>query len=272
MRRFILLTSILLLVLVPVFAQDADKTAKTKGNSQIIVTIFPYKYQVSDTPYAHPQTLTLKQAARILSSIFIERGKGGVPVLNSEDRMMLAPKMVKEFKTLKKNQQLEIVKTWGYGQKDGTFNEDYSVHIYLCFVKTDTLYVALSYKNRKPEQIYHLVQGRFMKWMKNKDGKNILNIVLMNKSLWTTDFDELVFEKNMDFDPKNIKQTIDKHEDQKGNIQGSKPEKTEPVTLSFEQLEKELERLNDMKDKGLISEEEYKKARARLMEQAGIGK
>ncbi|NOY22800.1 MAG: SHOCT domain-containing protein [Acidobacteria bacterium] len=76
----------------------------------------------------------------------------------------------------------------------------------------------------------------------------------------------------MDFDPKNIKQTIDKHGNQKGNVEGSKPEKTEPVTLSFEQLEKELKRLNDMKDKGLISEEEYKKARARLMEQAGIGK
>ncbi|RLE22806.1 MAG: hypothetical protein DRJ08_03555 [Acidobacteria bacterium] len=41
--------------------------------------------------------------------------------------------------------------------------------------------------------------------------------------------------------------------------------------MTFEQLEKELKRLNDMKEKGLISEDEYKRARARLMKQAGIG-
>ncbi|RLE18250.1 MAG: hypothetical protein DRJ14_04310 [Acidobacteria bacterium] len=271
MRRFILLTSILLLGLMQVSAQDTDKTAKTKGNSKIIITISPYKYQVSDTPYAHPQILTLKQAARILSSIFIERGRGEVPVLNSEDWMMLAPKMVKEFKTLKTNQQLEIVKAWGHEQKNGTFNEDHSTHLYLCFVKADTLYVAITYKNRKPEQMYHLAKGRFMEWMKNKDGKKFLNIVLMNKSLWTTNFNDLVFEKNMQFDPDKIKQRIDKHADRKGDIKGNKGTETEPATLTFEQLEKELKRLNDMKEKGLISEDEYKRARARLMKQAGIG-
>ena len=132
--------------------------------------------------------------------------------------------------------------------------------------------MAISYKNLKPEETYHLVKGRFMKWMKSKDGKNLLNIVLMDKSLWTTNFDKLVFDKNIDFDPKTIKKTIDKHAEQKEKLKGTQSEKTEAATLSFEQLEKELKRLNDMKDKGLISEEEYKKARSRLMKLAGIGK
>ncbi|PJB83564.1 MAG: hypothetical protein CO090_00930 [Acidobacteria bacterium CG_4_9_14_3_um_filter_49_7] len=271
MRQFILLTSIMLLGFSPLIAQENEHNTKQRGKSKIVVNITPYKYQVSDTPYAHPQTLTSKQAARILASIFIEKGQG-VPVLNSEDRMMLAPKMVKDFGSLGKKEQLEITKTWEHEQKDGTYIEDYSIHLYLCFVKADTLYVAISYKNLKPEETYHLVKGRFMKWMKSKDGKNLLNIVLMDKSLWTTNFDKLVFDKNIDFDPKTIKKTIDKHAEQKEKLKGTQSEKTEAATLSFEQLEKELKRLNDMKDKGLISEEEYKKARSRLMKLAGIGK
>ena len=271
MRRFILLTSILLLGFSPLIAQENKHDTKQRGNSRTVVNISPYKYQVSDTPYAHPQTLTPKQAARILGSIFIEKAQG-VPVLNSEDRMMLAPKMVKGFATLGKNQQLEITKTWEHEQKDGRYIEDYSIHLYLCFLKADTLYVAISYKNLKPEERYHLAKGRFMKWMKDKDGKDLLNIILMDKSLWTTNFDKLVFEKDIDFDPGKIKQKIDKTADQKKLLKGNQTEKPEPATLTFEQLEKELKRLNDMKDKGLISEEEYKKARSRLMKMAGIGK
>ncbi len=271
MRQFILLTSIMLLGISPLISQEIEHNTKHKGNSKIVVTIAPYKYQVSDTPYAHPQTLTLKQAGRILSSILIEKGQG-VTVLTSEERMMLAPKMVKGFATLKKNQQLKIVKTWGREQKDGTFVEDYSIHLYLCFVKADTLYVAISYTNRKPENMFHLVRGRFMKWMKKQDGKTLLNIVLMDKALWTTNFNDLVFDKYSDFDPSKIKQKIDKTADQKELLKGKQTEKPEPATLTFEQLEKELKRLNDMKNKGLISDEEYKKARSRLMEQAGIGK
>lgn len=271
MRRFILLTSIIIFGFSQLTAQDTDQEKKARGNPRTIINMSIHNYEVSDTPYAHPQTLTLKQTARILSSVFIERGPG-VPALNSEERMMLTPKVVKAFKTLKKNQQVKITKTWGLEQEDGKFHENRSFYIYLCFVKSDTLYVALLHKNWKQEEMYHLAQGHFMKWMENKDGKKLLNIVLMDKSLWTTNFNELVFEKNMDFDPEKIKQKIDKNTEQKGKLEGSKPTETEPATLTFEQLEKELKRLNDMKDRGLISEEEYKKARARLMKEAGIGK
>ncbi len=268
MRRFILLTSILLLGIAPLTAQDTEQTAPKQGNNKIVITISPYNYQISDTPYAHPQTLTPKQAYRILSSIYVERGKG-VSVLNSEDRMYLAPKMVKAFKTLKTTQQLEIVKAWGKELKDGSFHETYSIHIYLCFPDPGTLYVALSYKNTKPDNMYHLACGRFMKWMKAKDGKPLLYVILMDKALWTTNFRDLVFEKDMNFDPTKIKKEIDSHKAQKPAIK--EKNETEAATLTFGQLEKELKRLNDMKDKGLLSEEEYKKARSRLMKQAGIG-
>ncbi|MCK5879009.1 MAG: SHOCT domain-containing protein, partial [Holophagae bacterium] len=179
---------------------------------------------------------------------------------------------VEGFKTLKKNQQLKIVKTWKFEREDGKFHEDRSICIYLCFTEPDTLYVALLYKNWEQEEVHHLIQGSFMKWMERKDGKLFLNIVLMDRSLWTENFNKPVFDRNLDFNPDKIKQTINKNTDQKGNIKDNKTEKAEPVTLTFEQLEKELKRLNGMKDKGLISEEEYKKARARLMTQAGIGK
>ncbi|NOZ14095.1 MAG: SHOCT domain-containing protein [Acidobacteria bacterium] len=268
MRRFILLTSILLLGISPLTAQDTEDTAPKQDNSKVIITISPYNYQISDTPYAHPQTLTPKQAYRILSSIYVERGRN-VPVLNSEDRMFLARKMVKAFKTLKKTQQLKIVKAWGKELKDGSFHEDHSIHLYLCFPDPDTLYVALSYTKTKPDNMYHLACGRFMKWMKDKDGKPRLYIILMDKSLWTTNFKHQVFKVDMDFDPNKIKKEIDSHADKKAGIK--EKAETETATLTFEQLENELKRLNDMKDKGLLSDKEYQKARARLMKQAGIG-
>ncbi len=270
MRQLILLTSILLFGFSPLMGQDTGHNTQQTGNSRVIVSISPYNYKVSDTPYAHPQTLTLKQAARILSSIFIEQGPG-VPILNSEDRMMLAPKMVKAFKTLGKDQQLEIVKTWGLEQKDGTFHETNSIHLYLCFIDANTLYVALVYRGVKPEEMYHLLKGRFMKYMKDKNGKKLLFIVLMDKALWTTHFNDLLFEKNIDFKPEKIKEEIDSHLDSGKKQTGEKPGIEKPATLTFEQLEKELKHLNDMRDKGLLSKTEYEKARARLLNQAGIG-
>ena len=260
MQRKALIMMVLFLGLTTLLAQDAVHKKTTCAVSTGV-------FDVAKEPFDHPQQLTPKQTSRILSIIRLD---DNTPVLTTEEINELAPKISVCFAKVSKDQQVILIKSTGDLNDDGTMRNVQKLVLRMCFLNPDSLSIALVSQGISPEP--RLRRGHFMRWKKNSAGIPVFNTLLLRKALWTSKFQTPVFDAKLNSPPTKLTDSP-----QKGHLlpnsrlsnQEKQPTQETP-TMSIEQLEKELKRLTDMKSKGLITDEEFQKAREKLIEEAGI--
>ncbi len=268
MKKIVLLGFILILTMI-VNAEDLKNnpfvkalTPKIKGKTIVRV----YRVKVEGKTYTHPQSFTRKQANKILHSI---KTTEGVPVLVLNElaiRKAIKP-FIEEFKKAKPDEMVVIEKDKKYlNAKDQKTLMTKKDILYFGFPDKDHLLIF--YKPEGYDRARLLREGFHVHFLTDKKGKKYMSTIIMNRDVWEKYINRAVFEqdyeqmwektpKSPDEKPDTTKENLKKNQNQAG-------------TLSIEEMEKELEKLKNMLDKKLITEEEYNKLREKILKKAGL--
>jgi len=269
MKKSILIVMLILLPLSIVgedlksnpFAKELTPKVKTQ------TTLKVYKIKTSKRKCAHPQILTEKQTNKIFHSIKI-KGKISLLVLNNEEIRKVAKKFVNEMANAKENEMVVVEKQKKYLDTKNKKNLLTKVDkIVFWFKDNDSLVVFYKYKGYNQARI--LEEGFHVSYFKEK-GKTYKSAIVIKKDVWTKYINKAVFEKEYEKTWENLSKNLQKSKEAKPNKK-LKTEKTESnQTISIEEMQKELERLKNMLDNKLITEEEYNKLKQKVMKKAGL--
>lgn len=216
---------------------------------------------------AHPQDLTEKQANKIFHSIKI-KGKVSVLVLNNEDIRKVLKKFIKTFKTASPNEMVVVEKTKNY--LDTKNKKDILTKIdKLVFWFKDSNNLVVFYKN-KGYNIARILETGFHVTYYKENGKTYKSAIVIQKDVWTKYLNKAVFEKDYEKTWENLEKNLAKGKQAKEKEKVEKKSNKTEQTISIEEMQKELQRLKDMLDKKLITEEEYNMLKKNVLKKAGL--
>ncbi len=268
MRKSIL---ILILILLPLkmFGEDLKSNPFVKELVPKIktkTTIKVYK-QKTERKCAHPQVLTEKQANKILHTVKI-RGTVPVLVLNHEEIRKALKKFVKLFATASQNEMVVVERTKEYldakNKKDIHTKLD---KLFFWFKDKDNLVVL--YYNKGYDTARTLETGYHVEYF-TENGKTYKSGIVIKSDLWTKNINKSPFEKDYEKTWKNVEKNMEKEKQSKGKEKAENKEEKAHQTISIEEMQKELQRLKDMLDKKLITEEEYNMLKKNVLKKAGL--
>lgn len=266
--------AVLLLFLLPLiaFSEDLKNNPFVKEMAPKIKTkteIKVYKFKVKEGNFIHPQKLTKKQAMKILHCIKLDR-KPYPLILSHEDILKILPDFLKAMAEAKPDEKVVIEKTKHYINS----KEKKDIH-----KKVDQLYFSLPDENHLlVNYLYEgykrgrtLLTSKYIKYY-SKDGNVYKNSVLIDKKVWTTrlnfaEFDS-IYEETFEKLPKNPDAEINPNN--KNELVKKQENQIPQNTISTEEMEKELQRLKNMLDKKLITEEEFMKLKQKVLKKAGL--
>ncbi len=231
------------------------------------ITVYKIK---TDKNCAHPQTLTLRQASKILHSIKV---KTMFPVLifNAEEVRRVVRDFVKNMATAGKHEMVVIEKKQVFF--DAKTNKKMLERVdklFFWFKDKDDLVV--SYYAKGYDMARTLKEGFHVKYFRDEKGKVHKSTVIIKRDVWEKYLNRPVFEKDYEM----IWQNLNKNPEveKPGNAKTKKESINKPEQngnkISVEEMEKRLQKLKEMRDKKLISEEEYKRMKEKVLKEAGF--
>ncbi len=268
MRKSIL---ILILILLPltIFGEDIKNNPFVKElvpKVKTTTTLKVYKIK-TERKFAHPQSLTEKQANKIFHSIKI-KGDVSVLALNNEDIRKVLKKFIKAFKTASPNEMVVVEKAKNYldvkNKKDLLTKIDKLV---FWFKDNDNLVVFYHFEGYDAARI--LETGYHVTYFK-ENGKKYKSAIVIKRDMWTNNIYKSPFEKDYDNTWQNLEKNLAREKQAKGKEKANKQSNKTEQTISIEEMQKELQRLKDMLDKKLITEEEYNMLKKNVLKKAGL--
>ena len=231
------------------------------------ITVYKIK---TEKNCAHPQTLTLKQANKILHSIKV---KTMFPVLifNAEEVRKVVRDFVKNMATAGKHEMVVIEKKQVFfDAKTKKKMFERVDKLFFWFKDKDSLVV--SYYAKGYDVARTLKEGFHVKYLRDEKGKVHRSTVIIQRDVWEKYLNRPVFEKDYETIWQNINKNsnIKKTDSTKARKSSSNEPEAEKNKISVEEMEKKLQQLKEMRDKQLISEEEYKRMKEKVLKEAGF--
>jgi hypothetical protein len=219
--------------------------------------------------YAHPVELSNEAIGRILYALKVDAARmSPVQIFTIEEiRKLVDDGRLKEaFLKVGKFEKVELTKMNEYIDENDEVVYTKSEKLFLFFKNKDELYVTYIPSGFKFFRT--LMKGLDMKDGVRWDGKPFNSTISINKKLWTVDIKKPIFPVSED-----ITQLIKKIRT-KGNSEEGKKETNKALQenqdFSLDALQAELEKLKKMLDKKIISIDEYKKLKKKVLAKAGL--
>ncbi len=242
------------------FVKELIPKTKTETNIKV------YKIKTKNRKCVHPQKLTPKETNKIFHCIKI-KGKVSFLVLTNEEIIKIYKKFIEEMESAKPDEMVVVERIKNYidtkNKKVLTKKID---KLLFWFKDNDTLVVF--YHNKGYDRARILKEGFHVTYFK-ENGKTYRSAIEIKRDVWTKYINKAIFEKDYEATWENLSKNL-KKENKTTLKDNSKTDKQKEEALTIEQLQKELQKLKDMLDKNLITEEEFKKLKKKLMERAGI--
>ncbi len=235
-----------------------------KIKTRTILKVYKIK---TERKCAHPQQLNEKQANKILHSIKIKQ-QVPILVLNHDNIRKVLKKFVQLFATAAPNEMVVIERDKNYlnakNKKDILTKVD---KLMFWFKDTDNLVVFYHYEGydaaRTLETGYHVDYYK-------ENGKTYKSSIVIKRDIWTKNLNKSPFEKDYEKTWENLEKNLAKGKQAKGKEKVKKKSNKTEQTISIEEMQKELQRLKDMLDKKLITEEEYNMLKKNVLKKAGL--
>jgi len=219
--------------------------------------------------YAHPVELSNDEIARILYALRVsEPGYIPVQMFSIDEIKDIVEKgdLSAAFKLVTPNEVVRLIRNTDYLDNKGKVSRTKKDRLFFYFKKKDVLYVHYLFDGYKGFRrlVKGLDMGKAYRW----DGTLWQNAIAINAKLWHEDMKKTIFPVDVDFS-----KLIAKQKDIDSNNSSFNPHEelqVQKTQLSLADLQKELERLNSMLEKKLITVDEYKKLKQGLLKKAGM--
>lgn len=217
----------------------------------------------------HPVTLSEEAIGRILYAFRID-GPGVSPfnVFSIEEIRKLVDdgRLVKAFLKSNKYEKIKLSRIKDYVDENKKIVESREDTFYLFFKTDDQLYIT--YVPKGYDLSRFMVKGLDMTDGVRWDGSPFQATISINKKLWTSNLKKSIFPITGDLSKISNVKTMASEGNNKDNVEN--PTQDNVKEFSLEDLQNELEKLKKMLDAKLISEEEYKKLKEKVLAKAGL--